>query len=60
MEEEDEDALETVEDGEDVGHGHGRLAQVEKTKSPRQTQEEHQDERSTDPDPVRNTREIKR
>ena len=53
VEEEDENALEAVQDGEDVGHGHGRLVQVEQAKCPRQTQEEHQDEWSTDPDPVR-------
>ena len=44
VEEEDENALEAVQDGEDVGHGHGRLVQVEQAKCPRQTQEEHQDE----------------
>lgn len=44
VKEEDEEALETVQDGEDVGHGHGRFAQVKQTKCPRQTQEEHQNE----------------
>jgi hypothetical protein len=59
VQEEDEEALEAVEDRKDVGHGHRRLAQVEQTKRPRQAQEEHQDERATNPDPAGGWTEIK-
>lgn len=49
VEKEDEKALERVQDGEDVGHGHRRFVQVEEAECPRQAQEEDQDERSTNP-----------
>ena len=52
VQEEDEESLEAVEDGENVGHGHRWLAQVEQTERPRQTQKEHQDEWATNPNPV--------
>lgn len=51
VEEEDEDALERVQDGEHVGHGNGGLVQIQQSKRPRQTQQEHQNKRSTNPHP---------
>ena len=52
MEEEDEEALEAVEDGEDVGHGHRRLVDVQQSERPRQTQQKDQRESATYPRPV--------
>lgn len=52
VEKEDEDALERVQDGEDVGHGDSRFVQIEQAERPSQTQKEDQDERATNPNPV--------
>lgn len=52
VEKEDKDTLETVQNGEDVGHGDRRLAQVKQTECPRQAQQEDQHERSTNPNSV--------
>ena len=49
VEEEDEESLQTVEDGEQVGHGHGGLVEVQQTEGPRQSQHEDQHESSADP-----------
>lgn len=39
VEDEDEHALQGVEDGEEVGHDHGRLVEEEQAKGPRQSQQ---------------------
>ena len=48
-EEEDEEALKTVEDREDVGHGNSRFTEVEESKSPSQSQKEDENKRSFNP-----------
>lgn len=48
-EEEDEEALKTVENREDVGHGNSRFIEVEKSESPSQSQKEDENKRSFNP-----------
>jgi hypothetical protein len=52
-EDEDEQALEAVEDSEDVGHDDSRLVDVQKPKCPRQAQQDHDGESSPQPLPAR-------
>ena len=44
MEEEDEESLKTVENGEDVSHEDGPRVNVEETEQPRQTKQDDQHE----------------
>ena len=51
MEDEDEETLRGVEDGEDVGHGHRLLVEEEEAHHPRQAQQHLQGQGALDPRP---------
>ena len=55
MQDEDEDPLQCVEDGEDPGKHDGGLAHDEETKQPRHPQQRQQDKRRLDDRPVTKT-----
>lgn len=48
-----EDSLQTVDDGEQVGHDEGLLTQVEQPERPGQSEQENQYESSSNPDSAR-------
>ena len=52
MEEEDEESLERVEDGEDIGHCHRLRVDVHKSEHPGQAEENHKDHSTLHPRPV--------
>ena len=52
VEDEDEDALEAVEDGENVGHDERSLSQVENSDNPRGSKQYDKNGSSLDPRPV--------
>jgi len=53
MEDEDEDALKTVEDSEEIGHDDRLSVDVEESKCPRRTQQYDQHYRTFDPRPTK-------
>ena len=55
VEDEDEEPLEGVEDGEDVRHHHRCLVEVEQSKRPCETEEDHQHHSTANPSPARHT-----
>lgn len=51
VEDEDEDSLQSVEDGKDVSHHHGCVVEVQQSKGPREAQQEHEDHGASNPRP---------
>ena len=59
MEDEDEHALQSVEDGEEVRHHNGRVVEEKQAKRPREPQETEKGKRSQHPWPAQEKREWK-